>query len=427
MKILYDTTYCFKGNSGIPRDARSLARILSGQEFKADLLVFSKNLVSVSYDQINGQNIAISNATRDSQGRDPFPSILRLISTFYKAFTRRNELKIYPVHKQLHRVIMDALRSSKKIEGGVFIANLSSTERWARPKFRGPFKLPTKKYDLFIQQQIDPIRVHRKTKHVVRLHDIIPVTHPEFFDHQAVSLFTSGLTRMLSRKNTHWVMDTRANLEEFRNIFGQDIQGSYVPCVIDSIFTTAYMTPSRKNQILVLGTIEPRKRVDWILNAFLKCLESGTISADWELIIAGGIGWQSDDLAKRLLSPELNPSVKFIKSPSDQEILDLMSISKILASASYAEGFGLPPLEALAMGMSVVATSIPQHRETMGDFAAYFDSEQGLLEQLTIIVNNDSNFDHKKQLERRNFVMSKYSENRITKQWIEILKQIATS
>ena len=104
-----------------------------------------------------------------------------------------------------------------------------------------------------------------------------------------------------------------------------------------------------------------------------------------------------------------------------------MSISKILASASYAEGFGLPPLEALAMGMSVVATSIPQHRETMGDFAAYFDSEQGLLEQLTIIVNNDSNFDHKKQLERRNFVMSKYSENRITKQWIEILKQIATS
>jgi glycosyltransferase involved in cell wall biosynthesis len=425
MKILYDTTYCFRGNSGVPRDAISLARILSGPELNSDLLFFPKHLISTENEKINGQNIAISDAIRGNPGRDAFPSILRLALTFYKAFTRRKKVKIFQVNEMLHRVVTDALKISKQLEGNVLISNLSSIERWARPKFRGLFLLPTKNYDLFIQQQIDPIRVSRKTKHVVRLHDIIPVTHPEFFDHQAVSLFTSGLTRMLAKSNIYWIMDTKANLEEFRNIFGHDIQGSWVPCVIDSKFTKANMTPNRKNQILVLGTLEPRKRVEWILNAFLICLEDGKISSDWQLIVAGGMGWQSDVLTKRLLSPELNSSIVFIQSPTDNEILSLMSVSKILVSASYAEGFGLPPLEALAMGMSVVATAIPQHRETMGDRVAYFETEQGLIEQLTSVANDDSNFDVARQFERRQFVLSKYSEIVIAKQWIEILNQIS--
>ena len=424
MNILYDTTYCFKGKSGIPRDARSLARIIAGPKINGDLVVFPKNLISVDYSKINGQNIAVSNAIRQDQGRDPFPHIIRLGATFLRAILRKKRISLYKLNTNLNRIIEGALEATEELSGDVLLGDMSSIERWVRPRFRSPFKLNTKKYKLFIQQQIDPLQISRSTRHVVRLHDIIPITHPECFDHQAVVLYTSGLGMLLKKKNIFWVMDTHASFVEFKKYFGEEIQGDVIPCVIDPIFTNAPISAARSKQILVLGTLEPRKRVDLVCKAFVELKRKNLMADDWQLIVAGGAGWQSETLLHYLDEGVGDSSIKYLNAPTDAEVLELMSESSILVSASTIEGFGLPPLEALAMGMSVVVSDIEQHRETMNEEALYFRSYEDLCEKLLLTIKAEPECDIEKRLSRRNYILSRFSTNVISEQWVSLLSSL---
>jgi len=227
-------------------------------------------MLTVDLRSLTGQSVAVSNSIRQNQGRDPYPHIIRLIKTYVKALVRKSTLKLYSVSPILTRILEDNLEIEDHLKGSLKISDLSVIERWARPKFRRSFKLPTKQYQIFIQQQIDPISISKKTKHVVRLHDIIPVTHPEYFDHQAVMLFTDGLTKLLRKNDINWVMDTDASFQHLKSIFGDHIKGGFIPCAIDRKFLTASLDSPRENIIIVLGTLEPRKRVDMALKAFLE-------------------------------------------------------------------------------------------------------------------------------------------------------------
>lgn len=133
---------------------------------------------------------------------------------------------------------------------------------------------------------------------------------------------------------------------------------------------------------LMVGTVEPRKGHEFVLDAFEQLWERGS---DYRLCIAGQEGWRVVETMKRIRQhPQLNKKLFFIEKFTDAEINLCYQAATGLIAASTAEGFGLPIVEAGLHGVAVLASDIPVFREVGGDGARYFSlqSPQHLVEAL---------------------------------------------
>ena len=94
---------------------------------------------------------------------------------------------------------------------------------------------------------------------------------------------------------------------------------------------------------------------------------------DLNLVIIGKEGWRTQQLARQLRRhPERNRCLYWLDGASDVLLLRLYARASALLAASYAEGFGLPLIEAAHYGLPIIARDIPVFHEVAGDFAFYF-------------------------------------------------------
>jgi glycosyltransferase involved in cell wall biosynthesis len=122
--------------------------------------------------------------------------------------------------------------------------------------------------------------------------------------------------------------------------------------------------------LLMVGTLEPRKGHAQALAAIELLWEDGI---HLNLVIVGKEGWRSHDLVRRLRRhPERNQRLFWLEKASDALLMQLYAQSTALLAASYAEGFGLPLIEAAHYGLSIIARDIPVFHEVAGEFAFYF-------------------------------------------------------
>lgn len=124
--------------------------------------------------------------------------------------------------------------------------------------------------------------------------------------------------------------------------------------------------------ILMVGTVEPRKAYGAALDA-MEWIWRQPAGQAVRLIIVGRHGWRSDDLEERLTHhPEMGKRLFRFDDVSDEYLNALYHRSSGLLMASYAEGFGLPILEALQSGLPVLARDIPVFRELERAGITYF-------------------------------------------------------
>jgi glycosyltransferase involved in cell wall biosynthesis len=111
--------------------------------------------------------------------------------------------------------------------------------------------------------------------------------------------------------------------------------------------------------VLFLGTREPRKGLGTLLDAYRR------LGADAvPLVVAGGRGWG-------LQPADADLRVQVLGYVANADVPDLVAGARLLAFPSFYEGFGMPPLEALAAGTAVVASDLPVLREVLGDQATF--------------------------------------------------------
>lgn len=119
----------------------------------------------------------------------------------------------------------------------------------------------------------------------------------------------------------------------------------------------------RRPFVVAAGTIEPRKNLPILLQAWSRVAES---LGDWTLVLAGPQGW----------GPALpkTPKVAMTGWIGDETLPGLLSAAEIFCYPSLYEGFGLPPLEAMATGTPVIAGSYPCAQEVLADGARIIDA-----------------------------------------------------
>lgn len=192
----------------------------------------------------------------------------------------------------------------------------------------------------------------------VTVHDTVPWTHPETLTARGVSWHRSMIARA-ARRASGLVVPTRAVADELAVLIDVDVPVRVVPHGVrvhpDSVELDL---PAR--YVLAVGTIEPRKGIDVLIDA-VAALE-GTV-----LVLAGQPGWGGVDpvalAAERGLPAD---RLRVLGKVSDAELATVLRRASVLAVPSLAEGFGLGLLEAMAAGIPVVHTDVPALAEVAG-------------------------------------------------------------
>ncbi len=143
---------------------------------------------------------------------------------------------------------------------------------------------------------------------------------------------------------------------------GGDDQSSPEPQPEDRAVAERFHLPDKF--ILHVGTIEPRKNIPFLLRVFARFRQR---CQEYALVLAGAHGWKSDELGALMRELRLTQSVIMLGSVTDQERRSLYRLSRALAFPSCYEGFGRPPLEAMASGTPVVAAATSSIPEVVGD------------------------------------------------------------
>ncbi len=122
--------------------------------------------------------------------------------------------------------------------------------------------------------------------------------------------------------------------------------------------------------VLMVGTIEPRKRHDVALDAFERVWAVG---GSMRLVIVGKAGWNVDEVVARITTHSLyGKSLFWLPNASDADLVYAYKHAERVLQASDAEGFGLPLVEAARYGRPIVASDLAVFREVAGESADYF-------------------------------------------------------
>ncbi len=121
------------------------------------------------------------------------------------------------------------------------------------------------------------------------------------------------------------------------------------------------------NFLFFVGTLEPRKNLLSLLKAFALVLRD--LRQRPQLVIAGGEGWLIEQTLAFARSNPIAERLRWVGYLNDEELRALYSSCKVFIYPSLYEGFGLPPLEAMACGAPVIAGRVPALQEVLGDSA----------------------------------------------------------
>lgn len=129
-----------------------------------------------------------------------------------------------------------------------------------------------------------------------------------------------------------------------------------------------------KEYLLYVGRINFRKNLIKLIEAFSKIKNK-----DIKLVLAGTKDWKNENIEEVINSLSLGNRVLLIGYVEEELLPVVYSLAKILCYVSYEEGFGLPPLEAMASGIPIVVSDIDVHNEVCGvagNYVSPFDPER---------------------------------------------------
>lgn len=217
---------------------------------------------------------------------------------------------------------------------------------------------------------IIPEKIRSKT--VTTVHDMVYMLYPETMNSVNHSIFRKNLFR--SCKEADAIVTVSQNSR--REIAGlMKVPKEKIFVTYNAVDKSIYY-PRKDNElikrkygidtpyILYLGTLEPRKNIPALIRAFLAVSEKFD---GLKLVIAGGRGWKSEIIFNLVKELKLEDRVVFTGYVAEEDKPALYSCAEIFVFPSFYEGFGIPPLEAMACGTPVISSNAASLPEVVAD------------------------------------------------------------
>jgi glycosyltransferase involved in cell wall biosynthesis len=223
----------------------------------------------------------------------------------------------------------------------------------------------------------------RDVRAVFFIHDVLPIEMPEYFREAEYERFRARLAN-LARFGTAALVTTdvvREGLEaQLRALGRADFPICVAPIPVAPIFATERRPDAALAGVpyfVVCSTIEPRKNHLLLLQVWRELVRRDGPGAP-KLVIVGGRGWKFEAVAALLdRSPPLRGRVVEVSGLTTPSLKRLLDGARALLMPSFAEGYGLPVVEALTAGVPVIASDIPVFREICGNRATLISPLDG--------------------------------------------------
>ncbi len=275
---------------------------------------------------------------------------------------------------------------------------LAGLRRWARSlleqhranTFHG------QRYDLYHEPNFIPEPSDIPT--LSTLHDLSGLLHPEWHPAERNAWYHEHFQRAL-KQCRHFLAVSEFTRQEVIQVLG--VAPDRVTCVHNGYRPDCRPLPAAtvarrlqrlnlpNNYLLFVGTVEPRKNVLRLLQAY--CSLPGSIRDHWPLLLAGPWGWNAGPSADYYETEARQRGVRHLGYVSDADLVVLYNGARALVYPSLYEGFGLPVIEMLACGGAVIASTAEALREVGGRCAHYVEPENvdGLRAALQRVVTDD--------------------------------------
>jgi glycosyltransferase involved in cell wall biosynthesis len=215
---------------------------------------------------------------------------------------------------------------------------------------------------------------------VFMVHDLIPLTHAEYCG-EGIPQKHERRMRTALALSAGIVANSQATLDrliEYASSRGLNLPPAVAAKLASGMAAQARMPPPLDTPYFVMvGTIEPRKNHWIILHVWRRLVELRGNAAP-KLIVIGRRGWKYENVIDMLeRCPGLSDTVIHEPDCPDDMLHAWLQHARALLFPSFAEGYGMPLVEALALGVPVLASDLPVFREFAGDIPEYLDPLDG--------------------------------------------------
>lgn len=222
----------------------------------------------------------------------------------------------------------------------------------------------------------------RKTRapNVITIHDLAFLLYPRFLTPDAARYY--GQIDPASRSAAHIIAVSQSTKRDITRLLG--VPEDKVSVIYEAANSTAQPMDKERARarvrekygingdfILFVSTIEPRKNLPTLLAAYSKLRDQ--YKSEARLVVAGHKGWLTEEVDQAMAKYTLAGQVCFLGAVPTQELAYLYNAARVFALPSFYEGFGLPPLEAMASGTPVIVSNVSSLPEVVGDAGILLD------------------------------------------------------
>lgn len=198
------------------------------------------------------------------------------------------------------------------------------------------------------------------------VHDLIPITHPQFCRTGELDVHSKRMRTVLETGsgvigNSQATLDALAEFAQAEALRLPPTVAAWLGCTPMS--SNAGVTPTKRPTFVAVGTIEGRKNHLLLLEIWSRLVARLGEQAP-RLLIIGQRGWQAEEVFDIIDRDQaLHGHVVEISNCSDQELANHLGTARAALFPTHAEGFGLPLVEALSLGVPVIASDLPVFHE----------------------------------------------------------------
>ncbi|WP_037374026.1 glycosyltransferase family 4 protein [Sediminimonas qiaohouensis] len=226
----------------------------------------------------------------------------------------------------------------------------------------------------------------------VMIHDTIPLDFPQYQRPETPAAFLVMLRRVQAHADVILCNSAQTERDVIRHMQGHGPMprtkvahlGVDVPPTDPSAHLPPQIDQSRP-WFCTVGTVEPRKNHALLLDLWEEMARTLPQSDMPQLVICGARGWLNEDVFARLDAIGENENVHEIPGLDDKTLAEVLRRSAGMLFPSVAEGYGLPPAEAAALGVPVICTPLSVYHEILGDIPIYLSLQDRYLWKTRII------------------------------------------
>lgn len=260
--------------------------------------------------------------------------------------------------------------------------------------------LQKEKIDLFFapSSYIIPALAPKTIKMVITVHDLVSYLFPANHKAKAVIIERLTLGRAIKRADGIFVVSENTKKDLLKKFHYPESRIRTTWCAPSEFFKTKTSPEDLisfkekmkypDNFVLAVGTLEPRKNFSTLIRSF------STIKKwhpEFKLVIVGKPGWKYRQIQETIKNFKMEDDVIFPGYLKDTDLKNTYKLAKVFVFPSLYEGFGIPPLEAMASGCPVVSSNVASMPEVVGDAGLLVDPNNPykLAEAVSSLIENE--------------------------------------